>query len=192
MCKRSHSKGLAVFLLLLTVAASAFAAGKYSKAVPTATVAPIMGSSITLDARNVATGQSAGTGIAPNPDATRVTTTHSETLQINVGNLGTTLANVTVRWFWVGRYATSGNWFRAAEGEKTLAIDPRKSEIVLAEAGDVQEHNTRAAHEHYVSGGNRLGWVVTVVNGQGQIQAMKSSDSFLQGFALQPPPKKRK
>jgi hypothetical protein len=183
---------LTAFFLSITTATATFAAGKYSKAVPTATVAPILGGSITLDVRNVAAGKSAAAGTAPNPDATRVTTTHSETLQINVGNLGTTPSNVTVRWFWVGRYATSGNWFRAAEGEKALAIDPRKSEIVLAEAGDVQEHDTRGAHEHYVSGGNRLGWVVSVVNSQGQIQAVKCSDSFLQGFAIQPPPKKRK
>lgn len=192
MCRRLNIRGLTVIVLTITTAAATFAAGKYSKTVPTATVAPILSGAVTLDVRNVAAGRSVGTGAAPNPEATRTTTAHSETLQINVGNLGTAPANVTVRWFSVGRYATSGNWFRAAEGEKALAIDPRKSEIVLAEAGDVQEHDTRAAHEHYVSGGNRLGWVVTVVNSQGQIQAVKCSDSFLQGFALQPPPKKRK
>jgi len=174
------------------VAHSVYAAGKYSKSIPSATVAPVWSGSITLDVRNVATGQTVGASQAPNPDATRVTTGHSETLKISVGNLGMTPTTVTVRWFWVGRYATSGNWFHAAEGEKTVAIDSRKSEIVLADAGDIEEHDTRAAHEHYVSGGNRLGWVVTVINSQGQIQAVKSSDSFLQGFAVQPPPKKRK
>ncbi|MEZ0258026.1 MAG: hypothetical protein ACAI37_22295 [Chthoniobacter sp.] len=92
-----------IAFLLLAVTVPAFAAGKYSKSVPTATVAPVIGGSITLDVRNVAAGQSVGAGAAPNPDATRTTTTHSETLQINVGNLGTVPANITVRWFWVGR-----------------------------------------------------------------------------------------
>lgn len=192
MGKRFQTSRWAILPLLIATATATFAAGRYSTAVPTATVAPILGGSITLDVRNMATGQSTGAGVAPNPNASRLTTTHSERLQINVGNLGMSPASVTVRWFWVGRYVTSGNWFRAAEGEKLLAIDPRKSEIVLAEAGDVQEHDTRGGHEHYVSGGNRLGWVVSILNSQGQIQAVKCSDSFLQGFALQPPPKKRK
>jgi hypothetical protein len=179
-------------LLALTLSGPVFGASKYSKTVPKETIPTVVVTTITLDARNVAAGRALSDGVAPNPDATRKTTTHSATLQIDVGNLGTTPANVTVHWFWVGRYATSGNWFRSGEGEKTLAIDPKKSELVLAEAGDIEGNVTKAANEHYKSGGNMLGWVVTVKNPAGEIQAMKTSEGYLQGFAAEPPPKKRK
>ncbi|MEP6670465.1 MAG: hypothetical protein ABJF10_14995 [Chthoniobacter sp.] len=185
----------ATLLLLLPailMAASASGAGKYSKEIPKIAVPLPAVTAITLDARNVAAGRSLSNTVAPNPDATRKTTTHSETLEINVRNLGPVLANVTVHWFWVGRYVTSGNWFRAGEGEKALAIDSKKSEVVLAECGDVEGHVTKAANEHYKSGGNMLGWVVTVMNSQGEIQAVKASDAYLQGFAIEQPPKKRK
>src|SRR6266704_5971576 len=88
--------------LVLTL--PSFAADKYSKEVPKATLPIPAATTITLDAKNVAAGRALSDGVAPNPEATRKTTTHSETLQINIGNLGTAPANVTVRWFWVGRY----------------------------------------------------------------------------------------
>ncbi|MEI9894832.1 MAG: hypothetical protein WDN28_13345 [Chthoniobacter sp.] len=179
-------------ILLLVVATSAFGAEKYSKEVPKVAVPTMVATTITLDARNVAAGRVLSDGVAPGPDATRKTTTHSETLEIHVGNLGTLPASVTVHWFWVGRYATSGNWYRAGDGEKTLAIDPKKSEVVLAEASDIEGHVTKGSHEHYQSGGNLLGWVVTVKNSQAEIQAVKASDAYLEGFAVQEPPKKRK
>jgi hypothetical protein len=179
-------------LLLLLLVVPTQAAERYSKDVPNVTVQLPKVTSIILDARNVAAGRTASESSAPNPDATRQTTNHHETLQINVGNLGPVPAVVTVRWFWVGRYVTSGNWFRAGEGEKLLTIDPKKSEIVLAENGDSESHVTKAAHEHYKSGGNMLGWIVTVANRQGEIQAVKASEPNLQGFAVAVPPKKRK
>ncbi|EDY16266.1 hypothetical protein CfE428DRAFT_6169 [Chthoniobacter flavus Ellin428] len=184
-------KGLSFLLVFFLSLGPLLGAGKYSKEIPKAMVPTVVNTTLTLDARNVSAGRAVSEGTAPNPEATRKTTTHSETLQINVGNLGTTSAAVTVHWFWVGRYATSGNWFRAGEGEKPLTIDPRKSEVVLAEAGDVEGHVTRSAHEHYKSGGNLLGWVVTVSNSHGEIQVVKASEQYLQAFAAEPPPKKR-
>jgi hypothetical protein len=167
-------------------------ADKYSKEVPKATVPTVAATSITVDARNVASGRTVAEGTAPNPEATRQTTTHSATVEIDVRNLGATPANVTVHWFWVGRYVTSGNWFRAGEGEKALTIESKKMEVILAENGDSEGHVTKSAHEHYKSGGNMLGWVVSVANAQGEIQAVKASDTYLQAFAVQLPPKKRK
>src|ERR1043165_8139796 len=122
-----HANWQTGIYLSLLLATPAIGADKYSKDVPKVTVPTVAATSITVDARTVASGRVVCDGIAPNPEATRKTTTHSATLQINVGNLGTMPANVIVHWFWVGRYVTSGNWFRAGEGQKTLAIDPKKS-----------------------------------------------------------------
>src|SRR5258708_25987558 len=91
-------------VMLLTV--PAFGGGKYWKQISKETVPTAAVTSITLDARNVAAGRAQAPDLAPNPEATRKTTTHSETLEIDVRNLGAEPANVTVRWFWVGRYAT--------------------------------------------------------------------------------------
>jgi hypothetical protein len=179
-------------LALIVEAFPIVGAEKYSKEVPKSTIPTVAATSITVDARTVASGRVVAADVAPNPEATRKTTTHSATLEIDVRNLGAVPANVTVRWFWVGRYVTSGNWFRAGEGEKPLVIEPKKMEIILAENGDSEGHVTKSAHEHYKSGGNMLGWVVTVMNNQGEIQAVKSSESYLQGFAVELPPKKRK
>ena len=149
-------------------------------------------SSITLSARSIAGVRAAGSTAAPNPAATRTTTSQGTTVEITVGNLGADAENVTVRWFWVGRYETSRNFFRAGDGEKALSLDPRKAQIVLADDADIESHETKSRTGNYKSGGKMVGWVASVYDSKGKLQASKASDTYLQCFAAEPPPLQRK
>ena len=149
-------------------------------------------SGLTQSARSIAGVRAAGLTAAPNPAAIRTTTTHGTTVEITVGNLGAEAENVTVRWFWVGRYETSRNFFRAGDGEKALSLDPRKSQVVLADDADIESHETKSRTGNYKSGGKMLGWVAAVYDSKGKLQASKASDTYLQGFATARPPLQRR
>ena len=113
-------------------------------------------------------------------------------MEIAVANIGTKPENVTVRWFWAGRYEKSGNWFRVGDGEKAVSLEPKKTEPPFLASGEIDEHKTKSATSHYTSGGHLVGWIVTAHNAGGEMVAFKASDSYLENFAATPPPKQKK
>lgn len=148
-------------------------------------------SSISLQAQGVASGSGVSSGQPPKRGAERTTTAHKSGIQIGVRNLGTTTETVTVKWFWLGRYETSKNFFRADDGEKVLTLTAQQGETVFAEGGDIESHFTTTKKSEYKSGGRVAGWLVMVSNGKGELVAVRASDSVLEGFALKPPAKQR-
>lgn len=112
-------------------------------------------------------------------------------VEVTVANLGAQPESVTVHWFWVGRYEKSRNWFRAGDGERKVSLEPKKSEPPFLAGGDVEEHNTKGASSQYKSGGHLIGWVVTAMNAKGELVGLRASDTYLEGFAAEPPPKQR-
>lgn len=179
--------------LIITAAlvTSAFGATKSSPNIPPAPLQPLKVSKISLGARNVASGQARGAGVAPSTDSTRTTTAHEATLEISAKNLGTQTQAVTLRWFWLGRYETSKNWFRSGDGEKVVTLDPSKATVFVVDNVDVESHQTKGGSS-YVSGGRLFGWVVTASNSKGETEVVRVSDSLYLGFATTPPPKMRK
>jgi hypothetical protein len=147
-------------------------------------------SSISLHAQGTSSGAAAGGSVTQSGGA-RTTTTHSSGIQIGLNNLGAVPETVTVRWFWVGRYEKSRNFFRADDGEKAVTLDPKKSESILAEGGNIESHVTKGKTSEYKSGGHLLGWVVWVTNGKGELIAVRTSDTAYEGFVTAPPPKQR-
>lgn len=178
-------------ILAATLVTSAFAAPKSSPTIPPAPLEPLRFSKISLGARNIASGQSRGAGVAPGADSTRTTTSHEATLEISAKNLGTQTQAVTLRWFWIGRYETSKNWFRSGDGEKVVTLDPSKATVFAVDNVDVESHQTKGGSS-YVSGGRLFGWVVTASNSKGETEVVRVSDSLYLGFATTPPPKMRK
>lgn len=73
-----------------------------------------------------------------------------------------------------------------------ITLDPRQAQTVFAEGATIEGHETRGKKEHYKSGGNMIGWIVTASNSQHQLLATKASDPVLARFALNPPPKMRR
>jgi len=147
--------------------------------------------SIILQARTIA-GQRDETETDRPKRATRTTTTHGTDLEITIGTLGAAPEEVTVRWFWVGRYESSNNYFRSGDGEKAVTVDPKKAQVVIADGAEIETHYTHSKKGSYKSGGKMVGWVVGAYNGRGELIATKASDSYLTGFASKPPPKQRK
>src|SRR5947208_2678929 len=109
---------LVPILAFVLLSAPAFADSKSSKDVPAPEKARVVTSSITLNARNVASGRDKTTSATPNSGTARATTGHTATVEITVGNLGTAADVVVLHWFWIGRYEKSKNWFRSGDGEK--------------------------------------------------------------------------
>ena len=186
-------KPVAVALLaFLILGSSASARTKASKSVPTEAPKVATSSGISIDAKNIAAGRFKGGEEAVTPKSVRVTTTHTQVVEIVTRNLGTQTEKVTLHWFWVGRYSLSRNWFRKSDGEKTFDLDPKKMETVQAEYGEAEEHVTKNKKgSTYKSGGNMLGWVVVAYNSKKEIVAIKVSDPYLQNFAAEPPAKAR-
>lgn len=187
-------KPVAIALLaVLVLGSSASAKTKASKSVPNEAPKVATSSGITIDAKNIAAGRSKGGEEAVNAKSVRVTTTHTQVVEIVTRNLGTQTEKVTLHWFWVGRYSSSGNWFRKADGEKTFDLDPNKMETVEAVCGEAEEHVTKNKKgSTYKSGGNMLGWVVAAYNSKKEIVSVKVSEPYLQNFAAEPPAKARK
>ncbi len=181
------------FLIIVaaSLVTSAFAAPKSSPTIPPAPLEPLRVSKISLGARSIANGQTKGSGAAPNADSTRTTTSHEATLEISVKNLGRTTEAVTLRWFWLGRYESSKNWFRSGDGDKVVTLDPSKATIFVVDNVDVESHQTKGSSS-YVSGGKLSGWVVIASNSKGETEVIRTSDSLYLGFATTPPPKVRK
>ena len=178
-------------IVAATLVTSAFAEPKSSPTIPPAPLEPLRVSKISLGARNIASGQARGAGVAPSVDSTRTTTTHEATLEISAKNLGTQTESVTLRWFWLGRYESSKNWFRSGDGEKVVTLDPSKATVFVVDNVDVESHQTKGGSS-FVSGGRILGWVVTASNSKGEREVVRVSDSLYLGFATMPPPKLRK
>jgi hypothetical protein len=107
-----------------------------------------------------------------------------------VKNLGKQANSVKLRWFWLGRYESSKNWFRAGDGERTIAVDPTKVATIVTDAVEVESHKTSGASS-YKSGGKLLCWIVIGENAKGEREFVRASDSLYLGFAAQPPPKLR-
>src|SRR5438128_1053769 len=85
-------------------------------------------SSITLSVRQASSGRTGGPATTTASGAERSTNVHSVGIEVAVANLGAQPENVTVKWFWVGRFEKSRNWFRTGDGEKTLLLEPKKTE----------------------------------------------------------------
>lgn len=177
--------------MLALLSVSAAARDKASKDIPPEPPTLLLASNITLDARNDATGRAQGLDAVSTADKTRMTTAHTSTVRITVVNLGAAPESVSLHWFWVGRYDKSRNWFRSGEGDKEITIDPKQSQTVFVEDTDIEAHDTKSKTEHYKSGGNNLGWVVTASNSNHEMEAIKASDPTLEGFAAKQPPKMR-
>lgn len=183
---------LAVFVCVFLMMPPAFARTKKISAAPEAPGGKpgIVASSVSLHVVTASNG-AAASGSTTSAGAARATTTHSAGIQIGIMNLGLSAETVAVRWFWVGRYEKSRNWFRAGDGEKAVTLDPKKSENLFAASGDIENHVTKSKTSQYKSGGHMTGWVVTASNAKGELIAVRASDSYLEGFASQPPPKQR-
>ncbi|MBA3961168.1 MAG: hypothetical protein H0X40_04600 [Chthoniobacterales bacterium] len=135
-------------------------------------------SHITLDAHNVGAGRAQKAGIPPSSSTKRITTTQEATVEISVVNIGTSPEEVTLQWYWVGRYARSRKWFRAGEGGKMITADPRQAQTVLAEGATIEGYETRGKKEHYKSGGNMIGWIVTASNASTNSSRPKPATPF--------------
>ena len=141
---------------------------------------------IKLSAVTVGNSRTQGATAAPNKEAARITTAHGSSVEITVKNAGTTPENVTVRWFAVGHYVTSKNFFRNGDGEKALKVAPKASETLVADC-DIDSHETKSTKGSYKSGGKLVGWVVAMYDNKGKIQAATASDPALEHFAADPP-----
>lgn len=193
---RQAHKSMKLFIRLVcafALASVVFGKGKAIKATPDvpAFKSRPVASSITLSVRQGSSGRVAGATTTAS-GAERSTTVHSVGIEISVANLGAQLECVTVRWFWVGRLEKSRNWFRTGDGEKTVALDPKKAESPFVANGEIEDHKTKSASSQYQSGGHLAGWVVTAHNAKGELVGLRASDSYLEGFAAEPPPKQRR
>lgn len=144
-----------------------------------------------LGAITVANSRTAGETAAPNPAAMRFTVAHGSSVAITVENVGVTRESVTVCWFAVGRYATSKNFFRNGDGEKTLVVQPKSSQDFVADF-EVDSHDTSSSKGSYRSGGKLVGWVVMMYDSKGNFLSSTASDTYLEEFAAKPPPLQRK
>lgn len=182
-----------VFAVLLIATQPTFAKTKKVTAAPEAPAEKpsVVPSSISVRVQTISNGTGAVAGTATPSGAARATTSHNSGIQIGVSNLGAAPETVTVRWFWVGRYEKSRNYFRADDGEKAITLDPKKSENVFAQGGGIESHITTGKSSTYKSGGHMTGWVVTATNAKGELLALRASDSYLEGFASAPPAKQR-
>ena len=147
-------------------------------------------SQFSANARSVAAGQDKFAGKDAPAGSSRTTKAHSSALEISVKNLGKQADSVTLRWFWLGRYESSKNWFRAGDGDKTITVDPTKVATIVTDAVEVESHKTSGASS-YKSGGKLLGWIVIGANAKGETEFVKASESLYLGCAPQPPPKLR-
>ena len=128
---------------------------------------------------------------APNPAATRVTVDHGSSVAVTVENIGASPENVTVRWFAVGRYETSKNFFRNSDGEKALTVPSKSSQDFVADFLN-ESHDTKSTKGSYKSGGKLVGWVVAMYDSKGKLISSAASDTYLEEFAAKPPPQQRK
>lgn len=166
--------------------------GKGISASPEAPVAKphVVVSGISLSVQTVTNGAAAGAS-ATQSGAARATVAHGSGIRIGVTNLGGAPESVTVRWFFVGKYEKSRNWFRAGDGEKSVSLDPKKAEALFGEGGTIESHVTKSGTSQYKSGGHMAGWVVSATNAKGELVGFRTSDSYLEGFVSAPPPKQR-
>ena len=144
-----------------------------------------------LSAITAGNSRKQGATAAPNPAATRVTVTHGSSVAITVENVGATPENVTVRWFAVGRYETSKNFFRNGDGEKALTVPPKSSQDFVADFA-ADSHDTKSTNSNYKSGGKLVGWVVAMYDSKGKLLLSNASDTYLEELAATPPPLQRK
>ena len=105
--------------------------------------------------------------------------------------MGTTQENVTVRWFAVGRYETSKNFFRNGDGEKALIVPSKTSQNFVAEFAN-ESHDTKSTKSSCKSGGKLVGWVVAMYDSKGKLISAAASDTYLEEFAVTPPHLQRK
>ena len=138
-------------LLLRLVCACAlisivFGTAKAIRATPEVPAIPSrpVASSITLSVRQASNGRTLGPAATTASGAERSTTVHSVGIEISVANLGAQQENVTVKWFWVGRFEKSRNWFRTGEGEKAIVLEPKKTEPAFLATGEIEEHKTKS------------------------------------------------
>ena len=183
---------LILLFCAFVLAQPAFAKSKKIAAAPEAVADKprVVASGISLNVVTVASGAAAGGSVAQS-GAARATVAHGSGMQIGVTNLGAATEAVTVRWFFVGKYEKSRNWFRAGDGEKVVTLDPKKAETLFAEGGAIESHVTKSKTSQYKSGGHMTGWVVSASNAKGELVAFRASDSYLEGFVSAPPPKQR-
>ena len=167
-------------LLALVLATSTFAQSDLVK-IPT----------LRLSAVTAGNSRKQGATEAPNPTATRVTVAHGSSVAVTVENVGTAPENVTVRWFAVGRYETSKNFFRNGDGEKALIVPPKSSQDFVAEFLN-ESHDTKSTKSSYKSGGKLVGWVVAMYDSKGKLISSAASDTYLEEFAVTPPHLQRK
>ena len=170
------------FLLLLAVvfAASTFAESDLVK-IPT----------VKLGAVTVGYSRTKGATVAPNPEAERVTVAHGSSVGITLENAGANAEHVTVRWFAVGRYETSRNFFRNGDGEKAVSLPPKSSQDFIADC-NIESHDTKSTKGSYKSGGKLVGWVVAMYDNKGKLLSSAASDPNLDQFAAKPPALQRK
>lgn len=135
--------------------------------------------------------RSEGETSAPNPAASRISVAHGASVEITIENVGTATENVTVRWFAVGLYETSKNYFRSGDGQKAMSLRPKSSETFAAEFV-IESHNTTSAKGSYKSGGKLVGWVVALYDKDGNLLSASASDTYLEDFAANPPRLQRK
>jgi hypothetical protein len=147
---------------------------------------------VKLSAITAGNSRKAGTTEAPSPDAARQTVSHGFSVSIRVDNLGTTAENVVVKWFAMGRYETSKNFFRNGDGEKNIKVAPKSSSEEIVADCYIESHDTKSKKGTYQSGGKLVGWVVAMYDTNGKIQAVVASDAALKRFAEEPPNRQRK
>lgn len=180
----------AICSLFIGVISTTLSAEKSSPTIPPVPRELLRVSQFSANARSVAGGQNKFAADDAPTGSTRTTKAQSSALEISVKNLGKQANSVTLRWFWLGRYESSGNWFRTGDGEKAITVDPTKVATIVTDAVEVESHKTSGASS-YKSGGKLLGWIVIGENVKGEREFVRASDSLYLGFAAQPPPKLR-
>ena len=183
-----NRRGFFAVIVFLAIVSISYAASK-KKPQPTVTAQEQI---LQLRGKDIAASRQKGTTEAPNPKATRTTTTHDHAAELTAFNLSAEPVKTNVRWFWVGRYEKSKNIFRASEGEKTLQLETKKGETIVIVEGEVENHTTKSKNGSYISGGHILGWVAVAVNARNEIIASAVSLNNLKEYVANPPPKQRK
>ncbi|MEI6703062.1 MAG: hypothetical protein WCL71_05935 [Deltaproteobacteria bacterium] len=183
-----NRRGFFIVTVSLAIVSISYAASK-KKPQPTGAALEQI---LQLRGKDIAASRQKGTTEAPNPESTRITTSHDHAAELTVFNLSPEPVKTIVRWFWVGRYEKSKNIFRASEGEKSLELESKKGESILIVEGEVENHITKSKNGSYISGGHIIGWVAFAVNARNEIIASAVSLNNLKEYVANPPPKQRK
>ena len=172
-------KTTAAFLAAIILSAVGFAQSDLVR-VPT----------VKLNAVTAGNARRSGATEAPNPEAARQTVAHGSSVNVSVENVGSAPVNVTLRWFAVGRYETSKNFFRNGDGEKQLKVAPKSSGELTVDC-NIQSHVTKSKKGSYESGGKLVGWVVAMYDDAGKLVDVAASDPALARFGTEPPNRQR-